>query len=58
MDTALRDLRMAVRALTRRKGVTTLAVLSLGLAIGFCTAGFSRVDAYAWRDLPVREPNA
>jgi len=47
---------MAIRALTRRKGVTALAVLSLGLAIGFCTAGFSLVDAYAWRDLPVRQP--
>jgi hypothetical protein len=47
---------MALRALTRRKGVTALAILSLGLAIGFCTAGFSLVDAFAWRDLPVREP--
>ena len=47
---------MAFRALTRRKGVTVLAVLSLGLAIGFCTAGFSLVDAFAWRDLAVREP--
>ena len=56
MDATLRDLRMAIRALTRRKGVTALAVLSLGLAIGFCTAGFSLVDAFAWRDLPVREP--
>jgi len=56
MDATLRDLRMALRALTRRKGVTALAILSLGLAIGFCTAGFSLVDAFAWRDLPVREP--
>ena len=47
---------MAFRALTRRKGVSALAIASLGLAIGFCTAGFSLVDAYAWRDLPVREP--
>ena len=56
MDATFRDLRMALRALTRRKGVTALAILSLGLAIGFCTAGFSLVDAFAWRDLPVREP--
>jgi putative ABC transport system permease protein len=56
MDAIFRDLRMAIRALTRRKGVTALAILSLGLAIGFCTAGFSLVDAFVWRDLPVREP--
>ena len=47
---------MAVRALTRRPGVTALAVLSLGLAIGFCTVGFSLLDAGLLRALPVREP--
>lgn len=56
MESIRRDLRIAVRALARRPGVTALAILSLGLAIGFCTAGFSLVDAYAWRDLAVREP--
>jgi len=47
---------MAVRALSRRLGVTALAVLSLGLAIGFCTVGFSLLDAGMLRALPVREP--
>jgi predicted permease len=56
MDALLRDWRMAVRALTRRPGVSALAIISLGLAIGFCTAGFSLIDAFAFRDLPVREP--
>jgi putative ABC transport system permease protein len=56
MDALLRDLRMAVRALSRRPGVTALAVLSLGLAIGFCTVGFSLLDAGLLRALPVREP--
>jgi len=56
MDALLRDLRMAVRALSRRPGVTALAVLSLGLAIGFCTVGFSLLDAGMLRALPVREP--
>jgi putative ABC transport system permease protein len=56
MDALLRDLRMAVRALSRRPGVTALAVLSLGLATGFCTVGFSLLDALELRDLPVREP--
>jgi len=56
MGAIFRDLHMAIRALARRKGVTALAILSLGLAIGFCTAGFSLVDAFAWRSLPVRDP--
>jgi len=56
METLLRDLRIAIRALSRRPGVTALAVLSLALAIGFCTVGFSLLDAGLLRALPVREP--
>ena len=56
MVTLPRDLRAAVRALSRKPGVTALAVASLGLAIGFSTAAFSVLDAYALRDLPVRQP--
>ncbi|MBZ5617450.1 MAG: ABC transporter permease [Acidobacteriia bacterium] len=56
MDTLLQDLRVAVRALARKPGVTLLAVASLGLAIGFSTAAFSVLDAYALRDLPVSAP--
>jgi len=56
MEALLRDLRMAVRALSRRPAVTALAVLSLALAIGFCTVGFSLLDAVELRSLPVREP--
>src|SRR5689334_18050887 len=51
-----RDLRLAVRTLLRRPGVTVLAVGSLGLAIGFSTAAFSVLDAYSLRQLPVRDP--
>jgi len=56
MEALWRDLRMAVRALTRRPGVTALAILSLGLAIGFSTVGFSLLDAGYLRAMPVREP--
>ena len=56
MDPLLRDLRLAFRTLFRRPGVTALAVLSLGLAIGFSSAAFSILDAYALRDLPVSDP--
>jgi putative ABC transport system permease protein len=52
----MNDLRLAVRALSRRPGVSALAILSLGLAIGFCTVGFSLLDAGWLRELPVREP--
>ena len=51
-----RSLREAVRTLLRKPGVTLLAVSSLALAIGFSTAAFSILDAYALRELPVREP--
>ena len=51
-----RDLRAAIRALTRKPGVTALAIASLALAIGFSTAAFSVLDAYALRDLPVNAP--
>jgi ABC-type antimicrobial peptide transport system permease subunit len=37
--------------------VAVLAVSSLALAIGFSTAAFSVLDAYAFREMPVREPS-
>lgn len=57
MVTLPRDLRLAVRTLLRKPGVTALAVASLGLAIGFSTAAFSILDAYFLRDLAVRDPD-
>src|SRR5438270_8022595 len=56
MGTISRSLREAFRMLLRKPGVTVLAVSSLALAIGFSTAAFSILDAYALRELPVREP--
>jgi putative ABC transport system permease protein len=58
MVTLPRDLRLAVRTLLRKPGVTALAIASLSLAIGFSTAAFSVLDAYYLRDLPVQDPNA
>src|SRR4051812_26659134 len=58
MNHLRRDLRLGLRTLLRRPGVTPLAVGSLGLAIGFSTAAFSVLDAYALRDMPVRDPNS
>ena len=48
--------RTALRALGRKRGVTALAIVSVGLAIGFSTAAFSILDAYELRDLPVDDP--
>ena len=56
MDSFRREFRAAIRALARKPGVTALAVASLALAIGFSTAAFSVLDAFALRDLPVAEP--
>jgi hypothetical protein len=52
----LRDFFLAWRKLVRRPGAALLAVVSLGLAIGFSTAAFSVVDAYYYRALPVKDP--
>jgi predicted permease len=52
----MNDLRLAARALARKPGITGLALLSLALAIGFSTTGFSVLDAMLLRSAPVRDP--
>jgi predicted permease len=56
MKTILQDLRYGARMLMKQKGVTAIAVLSLGLGIGANTALFSVVDAMLLKLLPVKEP--
>ena len=57
LDSLWRDVRFGQRLL-RKDGVVSLsAVMSLGLAIGACTAAFSLVDALILRKLPVRDPD-
>ncbi|MBL9135472.1 MAG: ABC transporter permease [Verrucomicrobiales bacterium] len=50
------ELRLAFRRLLRTPGFTTVAVASLALGIGACTAVFSVVDAILLRALPVPDP--
>jgi putative ABC transport system permease protein len=53
MDTVLRDLRFAARALLKHPTVFAVAVLSLALGIAANTTIFAAIDAYLIRPLPV-----
>jgi len=54
---ASRDLRFALRTLSRSPSFTVVAVLTLALGIGANTAIFTLFDAILLRDLPVRDPS-
>ena len=52
-----RDLRYAIRVLSRTPAFTTTAIVTLALAIGANTAVFSLVDAILIKPLPYPEPD-
>ena len=52
MNGLLQDLRYGLRALRRNPGLTTIAVLSLGLAIGANTTVFTWLNAFVLKPLP------
>jgi len=57
METLLQDIRYAVRKLMRAPGFTTVAVTTLGLAVGATTAIFSVVNAVILKPMPFRNPD-
>src|SRR5258707_13497622 len=52
METLFKDIRIGVRSLLKRRGYTSIVVLTLALGIGACTAIFSVVDGVLLRSLP------
>jgi putative ABC transport system permease protein len=52
METFIKDIRFGVRSLLKRRAFTSIAVLTLALGIGACTAIFSVVDGVLLRSLP------
>ncbi|MGE0039666.1 MAG: ABC transporter permease [Vicinamibacterales bacterium] len=57
VETVIRDVGYALRWLRRSPGFSLVAILSLGLGIGFNTAIFAVVDALLLRPLPVAAPD-
>ena len=51
------DIRYGARTLSRRPGLTFIALVTLGLGIGATSAIFSVVDEVLLRGLPFREPD-
>jgi predicted permease len=57
-ETAIQDLRYAIRLLRKNPGFAAVAVLSLGLGIGANTAIYSFMESILLRSLPVADPES
>ena len=56
VDNLLQDIRVGLRALSKRPAFTAVALLSLALGIGANTAIFTLIQQLLLRELPVRNP--
>lgn len=57
MESALKDLRYALRSLRRSPGFGLAAVATLAMGIGLNTALYSIAESVLWRPLPVPQPD-
>ena len=57
LESLLRDLRYSLRTLVKHKGVTAIAVLSIGLGIGANATIFAIVNRFILRPAPVGNPS-
>ena len=53
----LRDVRLAIRSLTRAPGFALAAILTLALGVGATSAIFSVVNSVVLRPMPYPDPN-
>jgi len=56
LDSAIHDLRFAIRTLVKNRIATVIAILTVALGVGANTAIFSLLNAVVLRDLPVPHP--
>ncbi|HEY6343170.1 MAG TPA: ABC transporter permease [Bryobacteraceae bacterium] len=57
LESLFRDFRFGLRMLSKYRTTSLVAIASLALAVGACTAAFSLIDALMLRPLPVRDPH-
>ena len=56
LETLLRDLTYSLRTLAKHRGVTAIAILSIGLGIGANATIFSMVSRFVLRPAPMGDP--